>query len=156
MKEETVTKTVFIADDGKEFIDKTECEEYEKKVADLKKHMKYFKVMASPDLTETGYLQCAYFVAVYSRQYCHADIVENWCVKEMHWPILGESVQGYGFQRHFSVSESTEREYFAHKDGDCLGQFTRIPYMKGRYLLSPKEIDGYPEPFDYMKAWKFK
>ena len=140
MREET--KKVFVADDGKVFVDKAECEKYES----FKKDIKYFKVMANPDLTETGCMQNTYCVAVYSKHFCHRHIVENWCVQEMHWPILGVSVMGYGFQEHFTILPSTEKEYFLPNGN----------YMEGSYLLSPIAFDGYPEPFDYMTAWGFK
>ena len=152
MKEEVITKKVYVADDGKEFIDKEECEKYEEKMADLKKHMKYYCVRHCPDLTETGYFQYITFVAVYSTHYEHQSIVEEWCVKTKKWSILGPSVMGYGFQRHFAISESNEEEFISFKKG----QKVYSCYMEDQILLSPKKIEGYTEPFDYMNEWGFK
>ena len=153
MKEEVVTTTVYIAEDGKRFAEKNDCEKYEKEVLVLKKHVQYFKVLCSPDLTETGCMQGAFLVAVYCRNLCHRDVVENWCVKQKGMAILGEGVQGYGFQRHFNIVASTEDEFLSFKEGKKMDG--RI-YMDGQVFLSPVEVAGYPKPFNYMEAWNFK
>ena len=153
MKEEVVTTTVYIAEDGKRFTEKSDCEKYEKEVLALKKNIKYFKVLCNPDLTETGCMQGALLVAVYCRNLCHRDVVENWCVKQKGMEILGEGVQGYGFQRHFVIANSSEKEYLSFKEGNKMD--SRI-YMNEQLFLSPVEVAGYPKPFNYMEAWNFK
>lgn len=156
MKEEVVTTTVYIAEDGKRFTEKNDCEKYEKEVLALKKNVKYFRVYHNPDLTEKGTLDSIMLVAVYCTNLCHADIVENWCVKNRNLPILGESVQGYGFQRHFDVSESTEEEFMSFEKDKSIDKVWRTPYMTEQHFLSPVKVEGYPEPFNYMEAWRFK
>ena len=156
MKEEEVTSKVYIADDGKRFLDRDECLNYEKNVLKLKKDIKYFKVYHNPDLTEKGTLECVMLIAVYSNHGNHADIVENWCVVNKKLPILGESVQGWGFQRHFCVNEATEDEFFAFAKDKPIDKVWSRPYMSEQHFLSPIAVEGYPAPFDYMKAWKFK
>ena len=153
MKEEVVTTTVYIAEDGKRFTEKNDCEKYEKEVLALKKSVGYFKVLHNPDLTETGCMQGAFLVAVYCNNLCHRDVVENWCVNQKGMKILGEGVQGYGFQRHFVIVASSEKEYLSFTEGKKMD--SRI-YMTGQVFLSPVEIAGYPKPFNYMEAWKFK
>ena len=65
---------------------------------------------------------------------------------------LGESVQGYGFQPCFSVSEVSKEEYEncpPTKWGDGNLKSEKI-------FLSPKSVEGFPENIDYMKEWGFK
>lgn len=49
MEEKTIRKTVYIAKDGKEFLDKEECEKYEKEFLDK---VSYFAIAYNFDLTE--------------------------------------------------------------------------------------------------------
>ena len=153
MKEEIKTLKVFIANDGKEFTSEQDCKKYEEGVLKDKKNIKYFEVRHRPDLTETGCLQECLFVAVLSTNYYHDCIVYNWCVKEKGFPILGEGVQGYGFQKHFSVSASTEEAFFASQKGR---KISSMCWDDGRVFLSPKAVEGFPEKFDYIKKWGFK
>ena len=43
---------VFVAKDGKEFLIKSECENYEKNVLEIKSNIKYLRSRCCPDLTE--------------------------------------------------------------------------------------------------------
>lgn len=156
MKEEVLTTTVYIAEDGKRFMEKSDCEKYENDVLKIKDDIKYFRVYYNPDLTEKGTLDSIMLVAVYCTNLCHADIVEFWCVKNKNMPILGESVQGWGFQRYFEVRESTEEEFMSFEKGKSINKVWRTPYMTEQHFLSPVKVDGYPEPFNYMEAWGFK
>ena len=54
METKEVTKTVYIADDGKEFLTKEDCEKHEKFVKEILSRIKYFCIRCHPDLTETG------------------------------------------------------------------------------------------------------
>ena len=49
MEEKTIKKTVYIAKDGKEFLDKEECEKYEKEFLD---RIKYFRIFYNFDYNE--------------------------------------------------------------------------------------------------------
>ena len=51
MKEEVMNVKVFIADDGKKFLDEDECKRYD----NIIKNIRYFLVKHTPDLTETGW-----------------------------------------------------------------------------------------------------
>lgn len=78
MKEEIMNVKVFIADDGKKFLDEDECKRYDKII----KNIRYFLVKHTPDLTETGLFKEISVVAVYSENGYHREIVERWCVEE--------------------------------------------------------------------------
>ena len=64
METKEITKTVYIANDGKEFLSKEECEKYEKFVKEILSNIKYFCIGCHPDLTETGYFQHKIYVNI--------------------------------------------------------------------------------------------
>lgn len=66
METKKVTKIVYIANDGKEFLTEEECEKHETFVKKILSRIKYFCVRCHPDLTETGYFQHKIYVAVFS------------------------------------------------------------------------------------------
>ncbi len=82
MKSEERTQRVFIADDGKEFLDELECRKYETEVLQRLRKMKFFRVMFCPDLTEGRGLQKAAVFAV-DMDYSHGLAVEDWCERNL-------------------------------------------------------------------------
>ena len=145
---------VYIAKDGKKFFDKDECEIYECKLDKIK----YFIVSHQPDLNETGMLMKESVVAVYSEYGDHVAIVEKWCIDEKHYPILGCSVQGCGFQRHFNVVCSKDGTDWVKKRWDEYKKGARTngsvwPLYDEKVFLSPVPMEGFPEPFDYVTKW---
>ena len=58
--------TIFKSFDGKIFVSEVECREYEKKRKEFLDRIKFFLVMHSPDLNETGLFTNGLLVAVYS------------------------------------------------------------------------------------------
>ena len=80
-KTKEITKTIYISDDGKEFLTEAECKKHEKFVKDILRNISYFCIRCDPDLNETG----SYMHKIY--------------------------VMGYGFQPHFNVSEVSKEEY---------------------------------------------
>lgn len=48
----TKTTEIYVADDGKEFTNRAECEQYEKEVVNRLQSLAYFTVIHTPDLTE--------------------------------------------------------------------------------------------------------
>lgn len=151
MEEKEITKKIYVANDGKEFLSKEECETYERFVKEILSNVKYFRINCHPDLTETGLFQHKIFVAVYSSHYCHREIAFEWALRKFGH-LLGESVQGYGFQPRFSVSESNKDEY-----EDCPPtKWGGSKLESEKIFLSPKSVEGFPENIDYMKEWGFK
>lgn len=158
MKTEHKQIEVYIADDGREFIDAKECEQYEKKLEDYRKHLKIFTLRYSPDLTETGCFQRVATVVVYSRYFWHHAIVERYAVDVLNQPILESSVMGYGFQQHFGITEvkfpQSELENVVHGDliilapTEVINDPMLMHFIPGKYET---RLD-----FDYMYNWKFK
>lgn len=144
MEEKEITKTIYIANDGKEFLAKEDCKKYEDLIEKVLSRIEYFCIRCNPDLTETGYFQNKIYVAVFSKHGYNRDIAIEWAIRKFKC-YLGFGVQGYGFQPHFNVSEISKKEY----EG-CL----KLGYDKE--FLSPVPVEGFPENINYMKEWGFK
>lgn len=151
METKNVTKTVYIANDGKEFLVKEDCEKYEKFFENTLSRIKYFCISCHPDLTETGYYQHKIYVAVFSEHFLYEDIAFEWALRNFGH-LLGESVQGYGFQPRFSVRESNKDEY----ENCPPTKWGGSNLESEKIFLSPKSVEGFPENINYMKEWGFK
>ncbi|MCJ2381778.1 hypothetical protein MUN53_14390 [Parabacteroides sp. AGMB00274] len=151
MEKKEITKTIYIANDGKEFLTKEDCEKHEKFVTEILSRIKYFCVRCHPDLTETGYFQHKIYVAVFSKHYLYKEIAFEWALRKFNG-YLGESVQGYGFQPQFSVSEVSKEEYENCPPTEWGGSKLKSE----KKFLSHKSVDGFPENIDYIKEWGFK
>lgn len=151
MEEKEITKKIYVANDGKEFLLKEECEKYEAFAKEILSNIKYFRIACNPDLTETGCYQNLIYVAVYSSNYYHREIAFEWASRASGG-YLGVSVQGYGFQPKFEVFESNKEEF----DKCAPIIWGGIALKSERNFLSPKAVEGFSENFDYMKEWGFK
>ena len=140
MRIKRITKNIYVAEDGKEFLTEEECEKYEKIVKEILSNIKYFRVRYNPDLTETGLYQNIVFVAVFAKFY-HKEIVFEWALRRFG-SLLGESVMGYGFQPKFIIEECVDWGNLKLKDE--------------KIFLSPKSVDGFPENINYITDWGFK
>lgn len=151
METKEVTKTVYIADDGKEFLTKEDCEKHEKFVKEILSRIGYFCIRCRPDLTETGYFQHKIYVAVFSVCHFQKEVTIEWALRKFG-SLLGEGVQGYRFQPRFSVSEVSKDEYENCPQTEWGGS----KLESDKIFLSPKLVEGFPENIDYMKEWGFK
>lgn len=151
METKEITKTIYIANDGKEFLTKEDCEKHERFVEEILSRIKYFCIRCNPDLTETGNFYHKIYVAVFSKHYLYKDIAFQWALKKFG-TYLGESVMGYGFQPHFNVSEVSKEEYEICPPTEWGGAILESE----KIFLSPKSVEGFPENIDYMKEWGFK
>lgn len=151
MEIKKITKTVYIANDGKEFLTKEDCEKYEKFVEETLSRIKYFCIRCNPDLTETGNFTHKIYVAVFSKHYQYKDIAFQWALKKFG-TYLGVSVMGYGFQPHFNVSEVSKEEYEKYLPTEWGGS----ELESEKIFLSPKSVEGFPKNIDYMTEWGFK
>ena len=152
METKEITKTIYIANDGKEFLTKDDCEKHEKFVEKILSRIKYLCVRCHPDLTETGYFQHKIYVAVFSKNGLFSkEIAFQWALKKFG-TYLGESVMGYGFQPHFNVSEVSKEEY-----EECSATvWGGTPLKSEKIFLSPEPVEGFPDNIDYIKEWGFK
>ena len=144
MRTTQVTTTVYIANDGKTFNSEMECLQYENTILENLKYVMYYQVRFNPERTEKGYYQSTMYVAVYDKCGYNIDILQQYCVNELHMKILGEGVMGYGYMPEFSISKITKEQYES--------EFCEYPKL----FLSPIKIANYPENINYKKLWNFK
>lgn len=152
MQEKMITKTVYVAKDGKEFLGKEECLKYEEFLDRVLSNIQYFSIFCDPDLNETGGFTREIHVAVYSVHSFHKEIAFEWALKRFSY--LGVSVQGWGWQPYFSIKEITKEKYMSIELTDFNNRHCNKSQEK--VFLSPKKVDGFPENFDYVKEWGFK
>lgn len=152
MEMKKITKTIYIANDGKEFLTEEDCKKHETFVEKILSRIKYFCVRCRPDLTETGNFQRKIYVAVFSKNGIFSkEIAFQWALKKFG-TYLGESVMGYGFQPHFNVSEVSKEEY-----EECSATvWGGTPLKSEKIFLSPEPVEGFPDNIDYIKEWGFK
>ena len=152
MRTQKITRTIYVADDGKEFLTASECEKHEKFVKEVLENIRYFCVRCMPDLTETGLYQHKIYVAVFAKRYAfYQDIVMEWAIRKFK-RYLGESVMGYGFQPHFTINPVDTVEY-----SECPPtKWGGSEFKSERVFLSPEPMEGFPENVNYMKEWGFK
>lgn len=152
MKEKTIQKTVYIAQDGKEFLNKKkECEKYEKEYLDK---IKFFSIYYNFDYSEGRGFQSVAHVAVIPSSYDDAEVIaEKYAIDVLNEGVFaGQGCQGYGLQKNYSLYSST-RETFENNEGVNWGCNAR----HGKQILIAEEsIKGFPEPFNYKKEWGIK
>lgn len=86
MEEKTIQKTVYIAKDGKEFLDKKECEKYEKEFLDK---IKYFSIYYNFDYNEGRGFQSIVHVAVIPSRYDYAEVIaEKYAIDVLNKGVL--------------------------------------------------------------------
>ena len=152
MKKQKITKDVYIAEDGREFLTEEECEKYEVFVKNTLSRIRYFRILYGPDLTETGCYQRLIDVAVLAPKWhlYQKEVVFEWALKKFGQYLM-EGVQGWGFMPSFEIIPISRGEY--EKDSD-----SSFGLVKGkeRVFLSPEAVEGFPENYNYMKEWGFK
>lgn len=151
METKKVTKIVYIANDGKEFLTEEECKKHETFVEKILSRIKYFRVSCHPDLNETGLYMHKIYVAVFSKNCFQKEVAIEWALHKFG-NLLGESVMGYGFQPNFVVTEVSKDEYENCPPTEWGGS----KLESDKIFLSPKSVEGFPENIDYMKEWRFK
>jgi len=143
MKEAEKTTKMFIAKDGKEFLSREECANYENNVLEKLKKVKYFKYFTNRDLTETGLFFNTNYAAVYIGRYdgCHYEVLLQYLLDQHKGKILQENVQGYGVTSAFEILATSKGEYFQKKPNIWGGS----PTTTKQIFLSEIPIDGFPE-----------
>lgn len=150
MKKQKITKDIYIAEDGREFLTEEDCEKYEDFVKNTLSRIRYFRIMYCPDLTETGRYQCQTDVAVLTPKWnaYQKEVAFEWALRRFgHY--LVEGVQGWGFMPSFEIMPISREEYEKEPD-------SRFSPVKERVFLSPEAVEGFPKNYDYMKEWGFK
>lgn len=102
MEVKEINTKVYIAEDGKKFLNENDCVEYEKELAIFNK-LKYFMIYHSIDFTETGNYTDATYVAVNTEGISlDAETIANQYAIDK-FGYVGPSVMGYGFQKQYSI-----------------------------------------------------
>jgi hypothetical protein len=84
----TKTQKIYIAEDGKEFIDKTECEKYEVKLKEDEKTVTFWQIVNQPDLTEgRGYYGLIYAKVKVGEHDSPIIFLQDYCVRTFGRPI---------------------------------------------------------------------
>lgn len=148
MKEVKKTVDVFIASDGKEFLDKEACKKYEKEVLSYLERVEYFRISSRRDLNETGLFQQVDYAAVYlcNRDYCHQSVVLQHLIDINQGKVIGVNVQGYGVASLFEITEISREQYLEAKPvvwGGTRGTSKQI-------FISEVEVSGFPEPIKVL------
>lgn len=151
MEEKTIKKTVYIAKDGKEFLDKEECEKYEKEFLD---RIKYFSIYYNFDYNEgRGFQSVAHVAVIPSRNDYARVIAEKYAIDVLNDGVFaGQGCQGYDLQKTYGLHSST-KETFEKNEGVNWGCNTR---HGKQILISEESIEGFPKPFNYKKEWGIK
>lgn len=152
MKKQKITKEIYIAEDGREFLTKEECEKYEDFVKNTLSRIRYFRIICEPDLTETGCYQRRIDVAVLAPKWrpYQKEVAFEWALRKFGRYLM-ESVQGWGFMPSFEIMPISREEY----EKEPGSRFSLIK-EKEKVFLSPEAVEGFPENYDYMKEWGFK
>lgn len=152
MKKQKITKDIYIAEDGSEFLTKEDCEKYEDFVKNTLSRIRYFRIMYGPDLTETGRYQYQTDVAVLTPKWnvCQKEVAFEWAFRKLGRYLM-EGVQGYGFMPSFEIMPISREEYKKEPDS----RFSLVK-KKERVFLSPEPVEGFPENYNYIKEWGFK
>lgn len=132
MQSKIIKTEVFIADDGKEFLDSQDCESYETNVLERKKRISYYRIGHSADFTEGRGFQSFSLVAV-EAQYGSQLVAEMFCQI-----LFGNRVQWcyHSPAEAWDINKITEKDYFdtqSHRYGKKL-------------FLSHSEMVNFPKP----------
>lgn len=152
MKKQKITKEIYIAEDGREFLTKEECEKYEDFVKNTLSRIRYFRIICEPDLTETGCYQRHIEVAVLAPKWnaYQKEVAFEWALRKFGHYLM-EGVQGWGFMPSFKIMPISREEYEKEPDS----RFSLVKERE-RVFLSPEPVEGFPENYNYMKEWGFK
>lgn len=139
MRTKKVEKTIFLAEDGKEFLTEKDCLFYEEKVLKRLKNIKYFGIYHGADFTEgRGFF--SYSLVAVDMEYCQKEWVEMYCQlrfgQKIDW-MYGTPAQVW------EISSIEEKDYFNRK-----------PKNGERIFISRENLDGYPNSIIFSEKTK--
>lgn len=151
MEEKIIKKTIYIANDGKEFLDKEKCEKYEKEFLDK---IKYFRIFYNFDYTEGRGFETVIYLAVIPSGYDSAEVIaEKYAIDVLNNGVFADQgCQGYGLQKTYSLKQITKDVYDTNEGV----QWTYDDVHGKQILIAEEPIEGFPEPFNYKKEWGIK
>jgi hypothetical protein len=108
----TKTQKIYIAEDGKEFIDKVECEKHDSKLKEEEKTVTFWQIVNQPDLTEGRGHYGLIYVKVKVGEYDSPLIfLQDYCVRTFGRPIA--FVQGCSPMTNWIITQSDKFKYYA-------------------------------------------
>lgn len=105
-------KIVYEAKDGALFPTKEECQKYE---ANLPEYL-YYKVLHSPDLTETGYFMRVTYLRLNIKgtpEYLLTNLISDWCYDNYGNSV--DYVQGCSITRGWEFIPCSKKDFEIHK-----------------------------------------
>lgn len=131
-----IEKTVFVTDDGMEFLDAEKAKMHEINI----KNIKHFLVHYAPDKTQTGNYTRSVPVAVHASPGCHKHVMYQYLMKCRNWNAITEGVMGHGYMRGFLVEEIDSGAFLSSKASD-------------KIFLSQINVMNYPEKTDFIEEF---
>ena len=142
MKTVKVQRTIFRADDGKEFIAEKECRDYEEKFLDLIKRIKYYRTSCSPDCTEGRGWHKTLYIAVLPEEYKNALYYGLEYLIQRFKTCLAY-VQGCSMIEEFCIPTEITKELYDEARSGRIGDY---PATVEKIFISQTKIDGFCEP----------
>lgn len=112
--------TIYVSSDGKQFVDKTECLEYEKKINF--DNLKYYRVLHEVISAKSSYYRkCTYFAIaepiIEGSNYNGLDALESYCIANylyLNTPLFYiDKSNNYVIRRYTRPVEITKKEFFS-------------------------------------------
>ena len=132
----TVERTVFVTDDGLEFLTQEQARMHETNL----RNIKHFLIRHAPDKTQTGNFTGSFPVAVHSSPGCHEYIIYQYLMKCLGWNAITEGVMGHGYLRGFALEPMNPTDY-------------KSSASKGKLFLSQIPVSGYPKHTDFVEEF---
>ena len=134
---------VYIAEDGTEFLNESDCLKYENTTLEIVKNVKYFKNYTNADLNETGMFYNHNYAAVYLSGYnsCYSEVLLQYLIDKHKGRVIHEGVQGCGVMEAFRIQNSNRNDYDKAVPNRWGGSVTGTD----RIFLSDIPIDGFPK-----------
>ena len=137
MKQVEKTVVVFVADDGKEFLDKQSCRDYEANVLSVLDKIVYYKAYADPDVVNTQDFQKVLYFAVLDETGCATARTLLWLEQN-----IGKVLCYYGDNipiMMWTLPVGVLREQYLEASTDD------IPNARSeRIFISPHDVQGFP------------
>lgn len=169
MKENIITRTVYIAEDGTEFLTKRECEEYENTTMKVLQYVSYYKIAVEPNLSDGTEYSCVLYLAIYNprKKYNESHILEylfgrykrviSYIRGVEPIPTWGEilpidkekyifALNQFKMNKTKRLYESTPVKIYMNDD------LKTYEYVSDVVFLSNKKVYLFPEPLKYTES----
>lgn len=138
-------RTIYVSDDGKEYLTEKECKIRDYFVKNIMQDIRFYRLIPSAHYLEKYKLGRIYNIAVYAEKY-HYEIAMRFAL-EIYEKIFG--VENNNEFINFKLKESSQDEF----EDTIAVNYPRaeINVKIGQILLSKEQIQGFPEKWDYIE-----